>query len=213
MPSCYSNHMLEAVALECARGERTLFSDLDLTLESGTLLRVTGANGSGKTSLLRILCGLAQPAHGEVRWLGEPIRALREEYWRQLVYIGHAHAVKDELTTRENLAFACALGGRPANEDLLDAALARVGLQEHADLPARHLSQGQRRRIALARLAAAEAPLWILDEPLTALDADAVECVQEMLGRHLAAGGMAILTSHQDVVIASATVVSVGLGG
>lgn len=205
--------MLEVVDLDCVRGERTLISSLGFALEAGTLLRVTGPNGSGKTSLLRILCGLAQPFRGEVRWRGESIHALREEYWRRLIYVGHAHAVKDELTARENLAIACALGGASVNDTMLEAALVRVGLEAYAGLPARHLSQGQRRRVALARLAVSEAPLWILDEPFTALDADAVDSVRELIASHLQRGGTAVLTSHQDVMIASAIAVTIGLGG
>lgn len=204
--------MLDVAALECVRGERTLFSNLEFTLGAGTLLRVTGPNGSGKTSLLRILCGLAQPAQGEVRWQGEAIRVLREEFWRRLVYIGHAHAVKDDLTARENLAISCALGGASVKGTTLDAALVQVGLQACAGLPARHLSQGQRRRIALARLAATDASLWILDEPFAALDADAVDCLREMVADHIARGGMAAITSHQEVVIVAAGTVTIRLG-
>lgn len=205
--------MLDVADLEYARGERMLFRGLEFTLKAGALLRVTGPNGSGKTSLLRILCGLAQPARGEVRWQGEAIRVLREEFWRQLIYVGHAHAVKDELTARENLAISCALGGASVEGAALDAALARVQLQAYAGLPARHLSQGQRRRVALARLAVADASLWILDEPFTALDAGAVDCVREMIAAHLARGGMVVLTSHQEVVIAAAIEATIGLGG
>lgn len=206
--------MLEVLDLRCERGERALFDGLEFKLPPGALLRVAGANGSGKTSLLRILCGLALPARGDVRWQGESIRVLREEYHRQLVYIGHAPAVKDELTGRENLAVSCALGGVPAEDAVLRAALERVGLDGYADLPARHLSQGQRRRVALARLAASGAtPLWILDEPFTALDATAVGCVQEMIAEHLERGGVAVFTSHQEVMVASVTAYTIELGG
>jgi heme exporter protein A len=205
--------MLEASEVACVRGERKLFGDVTFSLDKGTLLRIAGANGSGKTSLLRILCGLALPAGGDVRWQGESIRALREEYHRQLIYIGHAPAVKDELTGRENLAVSCALGGVPADDASVRAALDRVGLSRYADLPARHLSQGQRRRVALARLAAGgTTPLWILDEPFTALDTVAVGVVQQMLAEHLERGGIAVLTSHQEVAIAAATACTVKLG-
>ncbi|MBI4195259.1 MAG: cytochrome c biogenesis heme-transporting ATPase CcmA [Betaproteobacteria bacterium] len=206
--------MLEVSDLGCVRGERTLFGGLEFTLEPGTLLRVAGRNGSGKTSLLRILCGLALPARGEVRWRGEPIRALREEFHRQLVYIGHAPAVKDDLTARENLEIACALGGAPVDGGTAASALDRVGLREHAGLPARFLSQGQRRRVSLARLAAAgDSRLWILDEPFTALDTIAIGVVQEMIAGHLDAGGAVIFTSHQEVAVATVSVFTIELGG
>ncbi|HEX6003623.1 MAG TPA: cytochrome c biogenesis heme-transporting ATPase CcmA [Burkholderiales bacterium] len=205
--------MLEAVDLQCVRGDRQLFDGISFALDGGTLLRVAGANGSGKTSLLRILCGLALPAHGAVRWRGEPIGSLREDYHRELIYIGHAPAVKDDLTARENVAISCALGGVPVARATIDAALDRLGLIRYADLPARHLSQGQRRRVALARLAAGRARLWILDEPFTALDTGAVALVVEMLAAHLAAGGVAVITSHQEAALGSVTAVMIDLGG
>jgi len=182
--------MLEAIDLRCERGERRLFDSLAFKLEPGTLLRISGANGSGKTSLLRIICGLALPAHGEVRWQRQPIRKLREEYHRQLLYIGHLPAVKDDLTAAENVAVSCALSGARADAGEHRAALERLGLSRCADLPARHLSQGQRRRVALARLAAStDATLWVLDEPFTALDAAAVGLVAQLIAGHLARGG------------------------
>jgi len=206
--------MLEAIDLRCERGERTLFDGLDFRLAAGTLLRIAGANGSGKTSLLRILCGLAHPAGGEVRWKGEPIRELREEYHRELAYIGHLPAVKDELTARENVAIACALGGMPLNAAAADTGLERVGLVRYADYPARHLSQGQRRRVALARLAAREsARLWILDEPFTALDTVAIAILVDMIVDHVARGGVAVITSHQEVMLAEITTATIDLGG
>ena len=201
--------MLEAVGLDCVRGDRTLFKDLEFKLASGALLRIAGANGSGKTSLLRILCGLAQPERGAVRWRGESIRVLRETYHRQLIYIGHASAVKDELTARENLVVSCALGGAPIDDATARSTLERLGLGRFSDLPARHLSQGQRRRVALARLAAgAAAALWLLDEPFTALDAVAVGLIQETIAGHVGRGGIAVITSHQDVTFASVAAAS-----
>ena len=205
--------MLEAIDLACERGERRLFDGLDFKLDPGTLLRIAGANGSGKTSLLRILCGLALPAHGQVRWEGESIRNLREEYHRELTYIGHLPAVKDDLTARENVMISCALGGAPVDEAAADAKLERVGLARYAEYPARHLSQGQRRRVALARLAARRPNrLWVLDEPFTALDAVAVTLVVDMIAEHLARGGAAVITSHQEAMLASVTTTIIDLG-
>jgi heme exporter protein A len=206
--------MLEAIELRCERGERTLFDGLAFELPAGALLRVAGANGSGKTSLLRILCGLAMPAQGEVRWQGQSVRTLREEYHRRLIYIGHLPAVKDDLTAEENVDVSCALAGAPADTGLRRAALERLGLLRYAHLPARHLSQGQRRRVALARLAAcSSATLWVLDEPFTALDASAVRVVVELIADHLARGGIAAITSHQEVSVAAVATCVVDLGG
>jgi len=205
--------MLETVDLQCVRGERSLFSGLEFRLREGELLRIAGANGSGKTSLLRILCGLLAPAHGSVRWHGEDIRRLREEFWGRLVYIGHANAIKDDLTATENLAIACALGGYKVGTAALHAALDQLGIGGSAHRPARVLSQGQRRRVALARLAlSGQSPLWILDEPFTALDASAVEIVQALIGSHVARGAAVVYTTHVELEIAAAVSLRVDLG-
>ena len=194
--------MLELKDVSCIRGERTLFSAISFTLERSTLLRVTGANGTGKTSLLRIICGLMLPAEGAGHWDGENIRVLREEYWRNLVYIGHMNALKDDLTAVENIAIGAALAGRAAGRGDARDALDAFDLARCALLPVRVLSQGQRRRVALARLAMSRAaPLWVLDEPFSALDARAVKFMQRLVGDHVSAGGAAILTTHQDVPI------------
>jgi heme exporter protein A len=204
--------MLAAHQLAASRGDTTLFSGLDFTLAPGTLLRVTGANGSGKTSLLRALCGLLMPSAGEVHWNGENVRALREEYWKHLAYIGHANALKDDLTAAENLAFSCALAGLPAPAPRIRAALESLGLAGREKLPAKALSQGQRRRAALARLALAESqPIWILDEPLAALDAAAMEQVRSLATGHLARGGMVVLTTHQDTRIEASSAIDIRL--
>ena len=188
--------MLQAIELHCRRGGRTLFRALSFALPAGELLRVAGSNGAGKTSLLRILCGLSAPEAGEVLWKGGRIASLREDFSRELVYLGHAPAVKDELTPAENLDVALRLSGRMCSKEKIAAALAAYGVP---DLPARKLSQGQRRRAALARLIlAGDATLWLLDEPFTALDAAAMRFTEELVERHAARGGAAIYTTHQQ---------------
>ena len=204
--------MLEAVNLECVRGDRTLFSDLSFPLNSGVLLRIAGTNGSGKTSLLRILCGLLSPTQGEVRWRGSDIRALREEYWKEIIYLGHSSAVKDELTATENLMVACTLAGMNVTHEQASAALHCFGLARCEALPAKVLSQGQRRRVSLARLILSEKlPLWILDEPFIALDTAAVDYVQTLIAEHVARGAMVVLTTHQEAPIATTTLVTIDL--
>src|SRR5574340_113390 len=170
--------MLSAHGLTCERGERLLFRNLDFELGAGEALLVRGGNGRGKTSLLRILCGLSAPAAGEVRWRDEAVGRARERYGREMAYVGHANGIKDDLTPLENLRLAAARG---------------------VDLPARVLSFGQRRRVALAGLATAGACLWILDEPLTGLDVDGVAMVEAMIGEHVRAGGLAVMTTHQPL--------------
>jgi len=176
------------------------------------LLRIAGANGSGKTSLLRIACGLLEPSGGEVLWAGENIRRLQEEFWRQLVYIGHAHAIKDDLSAVENLEVACILAGIDVRREQLGEALRRLGLAGFERLPGRVLSQGQRRRVALSRLALAEsAPLWILDEPFTALDAAALDCVRTLMAEQVSRGGSVLYTTHYETKIVSETSLSIEL--
>ena len=195
--------MLEARDLDCERGGRALFRKLGFFVEGGALLRIAGANGSGKTSLLRILCGLLAPSAGEVLWRGTPIASLREEFSREIVYLGHAPAVKDELTARENLEIACRLAGIAADPN---GALERLGVP--AAVPAGRLSQGQRRRATLARLAlSASVPLWLLDEPLTALDAAAADLARGLIREHTARGGAVVYTTHQDAGLQDSRVI------
>ncbi|MFO1363944.1 MAG: cytochrome c biogenesis heme-transporting ATPase CcmA [Burkholderiales bacterium] len=205
--------MLEARDLECTRGERVLFSALALRVEPGTLLRVAGPNGTGKTSLLRMLCGLLQPTQGEVRWREKPIRLLKEEYWAALAYVGHLNGVKDDLTAAENLRASAGIAGLDADEGTVRGALDAVGLAGFEDSLARFLSQGQKRRIALARLHLSGAvPLWILDEPFTALDARGVAELSALVARQLAGGGIVVLTTHQEVPVAAVRAATVELG-
>jgi heme exporter protein A len=204
--------VLEADSLDCARGGRALLRGLSFALAGGELLRVAGANGSGKTSLLKILCGLLMPDAGEVRWQGTPIRQLREDYSRHLVYLGHALAVKDDLSAAENLSIACALAGRSASPQQAREALESYGLPADG-VAIRRLSQGQRRRAALARLLlSADAPLWLLDEPFAALDAAAARFTEELIANHVAAGGAAVYTTHQEANIGAGVLRVVELG-
>lgn len=191
---------LEANALECVRGGRRLFQNLCFSLTQGELLEVSGANGSGKTSLLRMLCGLLSPTAGEILWQGANISSLKEEYLKGLAYLGHANGVKAELSALENLRIYGGLaGGQQPGEEKISAALERMGLKGCEAVPAKTLSQGQQRRLALARLLVGEHALWILDEPLTALDSAAVRLVQSVLEEHLKGGGLAVLTTHQPL--------------
>jgi len=195
--------MLEANDLACLKGDRLLFRGLDLRVVPGEMLRVAGPNGVGKTSLLRILCGLALQEYGEVRWKGTDTRRDRESFHRELLYLGHAPALNDLLTPLENLRFTCRAGGDEVSEAACVEALDRIGLAAQIDLPARVLSQGQRRRVGLARLFLSSVrALWVLDEPFTALDVRAVADLAAVLSAHCAAGGTVILTTHQDAPFA-----------
>ena len=188
--------MLDIQNLECTRGDRILIRDLSFRLRAGELLHITGRNGSGKTTLMRTLCGLTLPYGGEIRWQGTPIRRLGEDYRRELAYVGHAHGFHGELTAVENLrVHACLAEGQTE----IEAALDRLGLSAQAGLPAKLLSQGQKRRLSLARLLVADRRLWILDEPFTALDVSSVLLVNDLIVAQLARGGMVILTSHQEL--------------
>ena len=199
-----SSHILELRDVACVRGARTLFSGVTCQLRPGELLRVRGANGAGKTSLLRMLCGLLEPTLGQVLWRGQNIAGLKEEFGAELIYLGHAAALKDDLTPLENLHVSCTLAGQPMAMAQARQALEQAGLRGHLNTQVRRLSQGQRRRSALARLALAQtqarwAPLWVLDEPFNALDADACTWLAGLIQAQLDRAGTVVLTSHQDV--------------
>jgi heme exporter protein A len=197
--------VLEVSGIGCLRGERRLFAGVSFSLRPGGLIWIQGGNGSGKTTLLRTLCGLTHAMAGEVRWGGEPIQTLGEDYRRELTYIGHANGLKEDLSAQENLLVAAHLAGQPVSRAEVAGALHGIGLAGREHLPVKFLSQGQRRRAALARLRLAHPrTLWLLDEPFNALDTHAVADMGKIMENHLAQGGMIALTTHQDVAIRAA---------
>ncbi|MGD2138091.1 MAG: cytochrome c biogenesis heme-transporting ATPase CcmA [Gammaproteobacteria bacterium] len=203
--------VLEARELECIRDDRTLFSGLAFRLEAGQALLLEGRNGSGKTSLLRILCGIRLPDGGEITWGGTDISRLGADYHEHTAYVGHRDGIKLDLSPLENLAMARALG-KPG-DITLEAALEQVDLYGFEDTLARNLSAGQQRRLALARLLVVDAPLWILDEPFTSLDIHGIGLIEELLEAHTAAGGMLAMTSHHTVNLTGTPVHVVNLSG
>ena len=188
------------------RGDRRLFSGLNFSLTPGTFVQLTGPNGSGKTSLLRILCGMLAPAEGEIRWQGENIRSLGEDYFRFTTYLGHRHGIKDELSGVENLRISSAMNGIEISGERAVAVLGTMGLAGRENLPARLLSEGQRRRVALARLIVCGTTLWLLDEVLTSLDKAAVALIRSLIEEHLANGGIAMVATHQEFELKSGSV-------
>lgn len=202
--------MLAVSELACFRGDRLLFRDLSFAVPAGQALQIRGPNGSGKTTLLRILCGLTLPERGTIRWCGRALRPGDPAFLRELRYIGHNDGVKLVLTPRENLRIAMALHSI-VQEPELETALARLGLAAFMDVPCRTLSAGQRRRVALARLTLGSGRLWLLDEPFTALDRNATDTVRALIESHLAAGGCAVLTSHQPIGIEAGRSASIDL--
>ena len=194
--------LFAADALEMERGDRLLFTGLTFRAPAGILVRLAGANGTGKTSLLRLLTGLMTPDEGQVLYRGEDIKTLKEDYWRDLVYIGHLNGVKDDLTARENVRINARFGNLTVTDEAAEAALTKVGLEGFFDHTTGELSQGQRRRVALARLFVSDAkPVWILDEPFTALDVASVANLTAVVADHVNAGGVVIYTTHQECVV------------
>lgn len=205
--------MLEVIGLECARGERTLFKNLGFTLPRGTLFELRGENGSGKTSLLRAIAGLLSPMAGEIRWDGVDVRKLGDDYRAQFAWLGHLNGLKDELSAFENLTLIAPLLGINANAGMIEETLRAFGLRRALHLPCKVLSQGQKRRAALARIAlSTNRPLWVLDEPFAALDVAAVAFLQSVIEKHLANAGIVMLTTHQEVPIQTPNRIRIELG-
>jgi heme exporter protein A len=196
-----SNRELTADNLVGVRGERLLFEKLSFKLNNGNVLYLQGANGSGKTTLLRMICGLSKPYNGNINWCGENINALAEEYSKHVLYIGHLPGIKEDLTALENLQFSLSLSGVDVSVDKAAEALKLLGLAKGLNLPTRMLSQGQKRRVALARLWLQDLPLWILDEPFTALDANATQLLKQKIEAFAHDGGMVVMTTHQEVTL------------
>jgi heme exporter protein A len=197
----------EANDLACIRGERPVFARVAFQLESGGALVLVGANGSGKSSLLRIVAGLLKPVAGTLTWDDTPIDADWEAHRRRLHYVGHLEAVKANLTASENLDGWARFRGASSSAP---GALAALGIENLADVPARFLSAGQKRRLALARLVATDAPLWLLDEPTVTLDAESTKRVAELIAGHRAGGGMVIVATHAEIGLTDATFLEMG---
>ncbi|MCG6937991.1 MAG: cytochrome c biogenesis heme-transporting ATPase CcmA [Gammaproteobacteria bacterium] len=191
--------MLEAQSLECVRDDRLLFSGLSFSVSDAEVMQIEGHNGSGKTSLLRIICGLRQPEAGQVMWQGESIKSNRESYYENMVYIGHLPCIKADLTVLENVRSLLDTRSLALANSIIETALENVGLASYEDVQGKALSSGQRRRILLAFLELAQAKLWILDEPLTALDVQGVDLMESMILDHRQAGGSVIFTTHHGM--------------
>lgn len=194
--------MFSVSNLSCSRGDKRLFSGVSFALQPGEWLHLEGDNGVGKTSLLRLACGLSALEQGEIQWQGQPVSSNIEEFRANLAYLGHQLALKEDLTPLENLRADTAIAGRALSLADAKAALAQLGLKGREHLPVRVLSQGQKRRTALARLLVSSAPLWILDEPFVALDAAAQTVLSDVINGHLNRQGMVLFTSHQMVTLA-----------
>ena len=190
-PTC----LLQGTGLSCIRDDRVLFEGLEFELVSGQVLLLEGKNGSGKTSLSRILCGFREPDAGEVFWCGDAIND--SQYYADMAYVGHLDGVKKELTVLENLKVSLALGR--SGQYSIQQALTKVHLADYDDVLVQALSAGQKRRLSLARLLITENIVWILDEPFTSLDKQGIALIETLMSEHCASGGMIVLTSHHDI--------------
>ena len=196
-----TNHTLIADNLVGVRGDRLLYKQLSFSLSNGTVFYLQGENGSGKTTLLRTICGLSKPYSGAINWCGENINSLAEEYSKHILYIGHLAGIKEDLTALENLQFSLALAGADISAENATEVLNMLGLAKGLNLPTRMLSQGQKRRVALARLWLQDLPLWILDEPFTALDTHATALLKQKIEAFANDGGIVVMTTHQEVAL------------
>jgi heme exporter protein A len=204
--------MLEAQDLAARRGHSTLFTGVSFRLAQGRVLTLTGPNGSGKTTLLRILAGLTAPWSGHVRWQDQAVTPFAPRIRQDALLAGHVPGLKDELTAAENLEIQCALAGQPVPASNVRAALEAVALGAAHALPAGVLSQGQRRRVSLARLMLVQRPLWLLDEPATALDTAGLALLARLVGAHVVAGGIVVATTHQALDLPPERMTALALG-
>ncbi|MFD2180230.1 cytochrome c biogenesis heme-transporting ATPase CcmA [Veronia pacifica] len=205
--------MLDVRQLTSIRGERVLFENLSFSVGDGELVQIEGQNGAGKTTLLRIITGLGEADDGTISWNGVAIRTQRDDFHSDLLYLGHNTGVKRELTAFENLSFYCKMHQISADPDKLWHALACVGLAGREDIPAAQLSAGQNRRIALARLWITTAKIWVLDEPLTAIDKHGVNVLEKLFKNHVNNGGSVLFTTHQDMFESDKSLRKIKLGG
>jgi heme exporter protein A len=190
---------LEARDINCWRGERHILRGVSFAVSAGEFLKITGPNGVGKTTLLRVVCGLLPAEDGIVEWRGKPVTSSNDEYHSDMAYLGHLNSLKADLTARENLRFLAGLRQSLTDSDV-DAALDRVGILSRGDLDSRSLSAGQKRRLALARLLLSGAKLWVLDEPVTNLDVAGIALVEDLIREHVRGGGLALAAAHQRLL-------------